>query len=553
MLDLSGNRLTALPRELPAGLTHLYLGDNPLAAAAGALGAALLALPALAALDVAYLGLPVKLGYEYPSDGTHVTKPAGCRLGPGAPPCAFTLQLYDSQNQPVKVGGLKPDLTLGADCETYQTRGLFGPATGRRNCRLVSPEPMADGGDGTYTAEVPPSWVPNTTASALVVGFFDGGGGGGPAAFFPAIDGAGAQDVSLGSVSLRTVAYGPVACREGTHTVPDPVTGARCICATGFVDSVVSGSSNATTLSCTKVCTGSRTGAACNHCPAGRYAALALAECRRCDPWAVCTGGALSNATSMPCQPGTQPDAVSELQCEACPSGRATPGGRRCERCGPSQEPVAAGTACGCVFGHYNRSIFENRAVQCLAQDLRSDAGPAMEQCVPCSTDQACVSCGAVMQTRPGWAALNESKWNIFSCPLDGACLGGATAACATGYTGTLCGVCAPGYDRIGRQSCKLCTAAGTSIAVIVLIAVGIGLAVWGVRWRLAQTNRAATADELVHSTINPAGGHYIQEEAAAAEEAAHLARQRKLGTLARVVYQPARIVIGFMQVVNHM
>jgi hypothetical protein len=198
VLDLSNNSLTALPAALPPGLTHLYLGSNPIRASAANLSAMLGRTPALAALDVAFLGLEVDLS------GTRVTAPAGCRLGPNPPRCAFELQLVDSQYQAVKVGGLKPGLALGLG-------GLRAP--------------MEDLGDGRYRAAVPAGWAPNATGP-LAVRFLDGA-----AEFQPQYDG-GINDV--GYDVLRTVAYGAAVCPAGSHTVPDPSTGAACVCAEGY-------------------------------------------------------------------------------------------------------------------------------------------------------------------------------------------------------------------------------------------------------------------------------------------------------------------------------
>jgi hypothetical protein len=204
LLDLSNNSLTTLPTTLPPGLTHLYLGSNPIRASAANLATMLVSEPlvsglyGLAALDVAFLGLEVDLRY------TEVTAPAGCRLGPGPPLCAFKLQLVDSHDQAVKVGGLKPGLALGRG-------GLRAP--------------MEDLGDGRYRAAVPVGWAPNTTGS-LTVRFLDGA-----AEFHPGHDDAGTY---VGYDALCTVAYGAAACPSGSHMVPDPTTGAACVCAGGY-------------------------------------------------------------------------------------------------------------------------------------------------------------------------------------------------------------------------------------------------------------------------------------------------------------------------------
>jgi hypothetical protein len=209
--------------------------------------------PVLAALDVSFLGVGVDLS------ATRVTPPAGCRLGPGPLRCIFELQPYDDENAAVKAGGFKPNLTLGADCEKYPTayysKSLASATnndvstihpTGRRNCRLVS-APMENLGDGRYRAEVPAAWAPKATG-LLTVGFFDGG-----REFFPVVDSSNsvADDYQTGAPSLRTVAYGKAACPAGSHTVPDPATGATCVCLPSYAPDAAAG--NASTAGCHKV------------------------------------------------------------------------------------------------------------------------------------------------------------------------------------------------------------------------------------------------------------------------------------------------------------
>ena len=84
---------------------------------------------------------------------------------------------------------------------------------------------MEDLGDGRYRAAVPAGWAPNATSGPLAVRFLDGA-----AEFRP--------DDSLTSIVgydvLRTVKYGAAVCPAGSHTVPDPSTGATCVCAKGY-------------------------------------------------------------------------------------------------------------------------------------------------------------------------------------------------------------------------------------------------------------------------------------------------------------------------------
>ena len=75
-----------------------------------------------------------------------------------------------------------------------------------------------------YTAVVPAEWAPNTTQSQLTLGFFDGA-----EQFFPAVDGGGVYHLDWPTLGLA-VTYGPAQCSAAAHTVPDPATGAACVC-----------------------------------------------------------------------------------------------------------------------------------------------------------------------------------------------------------------------------------------------------------------------------------------------------------------------------------
>jgi hypothetical protein len=99
---------------------------------------------------------------------------------------------------------------------------------------------MEDLGDGRYRAAVPAGWAPNATGS-LAVRFLDGA-----AEFRPDTDGGGAlAEIYVGYDALRTVAYGAAACPAGSHTVPDPSTGAACVCAKGYARDAAAGNASA--------------------------------------------------------------------------------------------------------------------------------------------------------------------------------------------------------------------------------------------------------------------------------------------------------------------
>ena len=220
MLDVTNNSLTGLPSApLPASLTHVYLGVNQLNGSAAELGRALGSVSDLAALEVSLLNVGLSLGAS--SDYTRVSPPTGCRVGPSAPPCTFTLRLYDSSgiyaddSQPARVGGLVHGLELG------NAAGYGGRV------------PMVDNRDGSFSGTVNQSWVSRRGPHTFTVWL-----GGRDISAGLRYDAAGncQKDsnfncLASNSDQLRTVEFAPIECAAHMH--PDSA-GATCLCNPGF-------------------------------------------------------------------------------------------------------------------------------------------------------------------------------------------------------------------------------------------------------------------------------------------------------------------------------
>ena len=298
-------------------------------------------------------------------------------------------------------------------------------------------------------------------------------------------------------------------------------------------------------LTCRRVCSDGRVGSDCDACLKGWYFVDELSGCRRCDAWATCPGGKFSAATQAPCPAGREPDAETGQRCDACPSGRATPGFAVCQVCGPSQEPVLEGKACACTFGHYNSSaVSAGRSIQCLAHDWRMDSLLTDAQCEPCS-DVECAVCGNGLKVLAGWQAFGTPA-NVFRCPFEDGCLDDGRG-CSVGYTGTLCGVCDTGYDQLHR-SCKLCTETGTQTALVFFGLIGIGSVAWVGWWLHSKSTTAVGRGLRTQLTVdNPVhGGEYILEAKSDTGT-----QQTHPSSLFRMLYHPGRIMIGFFQVVT--
>eukprot|EP01043_Picozoa_sp_COSAG02_P004993 COSAG02_NODE_133_length_34692_cov_83.845229_6_plen_931_part_00 len=224
-LRLSNVSITSLPQDLPSSLTHLFLDQNPINASAGDLSALVARLPALHALSIGVVSIPIILDTSPSSTslclvtfpdgqskccGTRVTVPTGCTVGHE---CSWTLQLYDADDQPALTGLLITDLRIGYNCSCDS----HGP------CRSYSCEhtrTMVDNRDGTFTATVPSSgWV--STQGSHMFRFYHGDEEFQPN--YDRFDSYKAYDI------LRTVNFRPINCTSKPHSEHDS-TGSTCIC-----------------------------------------------------------------------------------------------------------------------------------------------------------------------------------------------------------------------------------------------------------------------------------------------------------------------------------
>lgn len=113
-----------------------------------------------------------------------------------------------------------------------------------------------------------------------------------------------------------------------------------------------------------------------------------------------------------------------------------------------------------------------------LVSSLDVSGAPVARECATCKyrtynfDGVACKSCplggecpgGDRLDARSGWWRSTPAAEELFACPLRSSCLPGnrsAADACAPGYAGPVCGVCAKGYRRWGA-ACVPCTGTAT-------------------------------------------------------------------------------------------
>ena len=346
------------------------------------------------------------------------------------------------------------------------------------------------------------------------------------------VDPTTAVESTVSTYSSLTVAIAPIECHQD-HSHPK-ADGSACVCTAGFYRGEFGGG-----WSCERCSRGFEPGGEgtrCVACVFGTYSA----DGEQCT---VCDAGY---------EPNQQTGAVS---CSACDETSASPDGVECKTCPPDQEADASHTSCVCPINMYNSSLRGGNQIQCLVQGLRGDDAAAAATCMPCG-DLECVTCDVKgLAIRPEYAvAQSEQSWLVFRCPFDGACLqdtGGQR--CKAGHTGLLCAECSPGYG-LDRDDCVKCSATNSSpLALGGMLAVACFLAGLLYLWRrrskgLGGGTEAATSEELSSEGLfaNPLRG---SSSSGLGKAAAVARKSTDIYMLMRVVYQPVRIVIGYIQV----
>jgi hypothetical protein len=147
----------------------------------------------------------------------------------------------------------------------------------------------------------------------------------------------------------------------------------------------------------------------------------------------------------LPCPLGTYQPAAGQQACIPCDSATQT-------TLGVGNTDAAA---CVCTDGYY-----------------LSPSAP--EGCLACPAGLACVN--QAISTLPGY--WRPSSRSLVATQCDGfpgssaaACPGGSAnmVACAAGYTGPVCTVCADGYGRLGG-ACVRCSGKGPDVVVLVVL-----------------------------------------------------------------------------------
>lgn len=331
----------------------------------------------------------------------------------------------------------------------------------------------------------------------------------------------------------------PMLCQQPHSFVDDD--GAACLCEAGFYKRTYAGGWDC--ASCGRGEEPIDDGTRCQECPFGTYSS--------------------SGQACISCAPGEKPNmATGANDCVGCNSLSISPSGVECTRCADGFEADENGTACICPRGTYNSTGFSHsHAVQCLG-DLHSeptemDAPPL---CVSCS-DLPCIDCNAEIPTlRQGWATAgtdevpSKSPWLIFECPIQHACVNQQQQRCHKGHAGILCNVCEAGYV-LEDNECQLCRDVSSSPALqlllLGLLALGVGVA-YSKRARAEANRSASSLDAQLTTTDNPLQfGSFDAVDQRQSLGMRTVQRTDDAYMLVRVLYQPTRILVGYVQVVS--
>eukprot|EP01051_Picozoa_sp_SAG22_P005396 SAG22_NODE_319_length_12493_cov_33.326475_2_plen_727_part_00 len=323
----------------------------------------------------------------------------------------------------------------------------------------------------------------------------------------------------------------PIVC-EDVHSHADRIDGSRCICEVGFVRLDHDG------------------GFTCGRCDPGHMPVEAGERCEICLPGRFSSAG----EACVLCAPGSAPNAPAGAdRCLPCAENSISVDGTDCNSCPADQSGNPERTECVCPAGCYNSSSTtgDNEAV-CVVSNLHTGGVTATATCMPCS-QLVCVSCASrgELVIQPGWAGTGADPFfAVAKCPFQHACQG--NGACAPGHTGLLCAICEAGYG-LTSEHCTRCAAGWATLGAAGILAAVV--AVCTILVYFCCRPRQVAVDE--HLSINPlsSDGSDRSESSPRGSLSSRVRatadHSSSVYLLLRTVYQPIRIIVGYMQVVT--
>jgi hypothetical protein len=328
------------------------------------------------------------------------------------------------------------------------------------------------------------------------------------------------------------VLVAPIEC-TATHAHPDG-EGARCVCEPGYYRRMAASGRYS-----------------CEHCDRGQEPVEGGTRCNLCVPGKFSAVGKSCDV----CPPGNSPNLLSGADsCTPCDGHSVSHDGGRCAKCEADQVADPSRTSCICPAGLYNSSRYDGNTMQCVPKNLREGSRKAMSSCTSCD-GLACVKCAAGLVVVPGWATTGSgSPWIVFRCPFRHACANNLRGSrCAVGHTGVLCAECEPGYGLTAEEcvECKTTMQHWYVAGGFLVVMVTTSLVVY--MWRKCKRDKSTpSGDELtahlMDNPVQPYGSEQrLSPRGSLSDRVAE--RRSKVSLGVRVLYQPARILVGYIQV----
>lgn len=440
------------------------------------------------------------------------TPPIACRVGEI---CEFRISTRTTEGLPLPHGGLRIQAAVTTEEDQY--------------AELCT---CSDSNDGSYVCTLPEDLVA-TSAELRFALHAD------REEFEPVrsiIDPTTGVESTMPTYPDPVIFVAPIQCNI-LHSHAD-TNGAECICESGYYHQNFGDSWS------------------CDRCDPGHQPDdLIRTRCQPCQFGTFSADGQRCHA----CSAGFEPNRASAAEsCSACDESSVSPDGVKCSRCDPDQVADSARTQCVCPATSYNSSQRGGNNVRCLSQGLRGTDKAAAATCVPCG-DLECVACGGAhgLSVRTEFAvAQTDEAWLVFKCPFKGACVQREDERCKAGHTGILCAVCSRGYG-LNRDECVECSAtnsnpfaAGGLLAVMLVVA---GLIYFWRRRGWGQSGERLS-EGLIRNPLqsSPQDSRRSSSYGSLTRTTSSVVqRSTDVYTLLRVVYQPVRILVGYIQVVT--
>jgi len=225
----------------------------------------------------------------------------------------------------------------------------------------------------------------------------------------------------------------------------------------------------------------------CTACNKGKFQdQLAASSCKECSAGKIsnsiaaisctgCRGGLYSKepgtTACLACEAGKTSDGVNAKECKYCPVGFVSLPGSFCVECPLESRSSSDRTRCICPPGRF---FYEKNCQACPQGADCTEEGNYFES----------------LRVKTGWWRPDASSLDFERCLLSRHCKGGAgSGECELNRGGPLCMVCNELTRSASKLSkCEKCPEVDTSVALTVLVCLGVVLLIVGGAWVVLKT-----------------------------------------------------------------